>query len=1025
MTASMRLHRTPRVLLIVALLALACVALALRPGDAAAAPTAAWSKCDKPPLQCATVRVPLDYDHPDGETIAISLIRLPATDPGRRIGSLFVNPGGPGGSGVDTVRIEGETLYSQQLRSRFDIVGFDPRGIQRSSGLRCFGSPNQWGPAVPPHAFPMTAAEEAQTAEADRYIDDACEARGSRVLDHMSTANVARDLDVLRNAVGDDKLSYAGYSYGSYLGVTYANLFPDRVRAVMVDAVVDPVAWSTGRGDEALTLPFSTRLQSHAGAQATLDEFFRLCDAAGPRCAFSGGAAARFAALAERARQAPLQVELPGGLKAELRYSDLIGLTLNQMYDSMRWRAFAGLLAALEQPASPATAGARLSAFMAKYGESRYRSYLEGGPAVACEDSDNPDDYSTWSAAGAQADTASYFGRLWTWNWSRCAEWKAFDGDRYMGPFNKRTANPLLVVGMRFDPATRYEGAVTVHDLMPNSSLLTVNGWGHGSPLMSKCADAAVERYLIELTTPPAGTECNQDADPFAEAPPDPARADRRVRALRSITGRSARSGRAVPRARLLGLHVRSSGLRASWTDAAGSAVDALGAQTAVDDRGNAVYAWSSADPGSGTVRVRARTRAADGTLGRVLTLSEPGVDAADVRVAVNRRGAAVFSWLEEDEAGMRAVKTRSLTAGGALRPAATVSGSGLPVEHMVAITGDGDAIVTWTAIAPDDILAAAFANLLGIPVFYFGHVKARQRSAAGTLGPVAEVADPALYSFGPKVAVDAAGDATFAWTQRDPETWRTRAQTRSGPNGGDLGAIADLSDPARDAIDVDLAVEADGDAVFDWRSFDNTTSRAAVQARTRSRTGTLRAIVDISDPADDAWDPKVAVNDSGEAQLTWWVAGRAGARVEARSLSPRGRTGPRVTLSDAADDGYEPSVGVADDGGATFAWLAFDSGGVRVQTRSRSARGGLGPVNGLTSPAEDAYSAQVAVTGAGAAVFGWSALNGAGYQVQGRARSADGTLGPPATISTSDRETFEAAVSRMDRRMEHAMKAR
>ncbi len=289
---------TQRVLVAVALFAFACLAFATRPQSAAAAATVSWSPCNVQfgPFECATVRVPLDYDRPNGERIDIALTRLPATDPARRIGSLFLNPGGPGGSGVDFVLGVGQSLYTPEVRARFDLVGFDPRGIMRSSGLRCFGTPKQWGPAGTPFAFPTTPAEEAVRARADGYIAGACERRGTRVVDHMSTANVARDMDVLRGAVGDDKLSYAGFSYGSYLGVTYANLFPDRVRAVVVDGVLDPVAWSTGRGDEALTQPFSTRLKSHSGAQATLDEFFRLCDEAGAGCAFSGGAAARFAA---------------------------------------------------------------------------------------------------------------------------------------------------------------------------------------------------------------------------------------------------------------------------------------------------------------------------------------------------------------------------------------------------------------------------------------------------------------------------------------------------------------------------------------------------------------------------------------------------------------------------------------------------------------------------------------------------------------------------------------------------------
>jgi pimeloyl-ACP methyl ester carboxylesterase len=1014
MTVSLRIPRTHRAVLSAVLLALACLALAARPGDAAAAPTAAWSPCyvQVGPFECSTVRVPLDYDHPDGETIPIALTRLPATDPGRKIGSLFVNPGGPGGSGVDFVVGLGKELYTPEVRARFDIVGFDPRGIMRSSGLRCFGTPKQWGSAVPPFAFPTTPAEEAQTITADRYVDHACEARGTRVLDHMSTANVARDLDVLRSAVGDDELSYAGYSYGSYLGVTYANLFPDRVRAVIVDGVVDPIAWSTGHGDDALTLPFSTRLRGYASAQATLDEFFRLCDAAGPACAFSGGSAARFAALAERARQAPLELVFPDGSKVPLRYSDLIGISLGAMYTSSAWRDYAQLLATIEQYSSPAAVGARVSAFMAKYGPSLYPNFVEGGPAVACEDSDNPDGYGAWSTAGAQADTASYFGRIWTWSWSVCAEWKAFDSGRYMGPFTKTTANPLLVVGTRFDPATPYEGAVTVHDLMPDSALLTVNGWGHTSLFLSKCADSAVENYLIDLARPAAGTECNQDADPFAAATAATAATDKRLKALSYVNGRSSRSVLPAPRGGALRWRARPRAAGPSWADLSGSAVDALGAQTGVDDRGNAVYAWSSSDPATGKVRVQARTRSASGRLGPVLALSDPAVDAFDVHVAVNARGAAVFSWLEADAAGSALlVKTRSRSARGALGPAATVSEPGRDAfEHMAAITGNGDAIVTWTSLDNDTGSA---------------DVKARWRSAAGALGPVLAVGDPALDSFGPQVAVNALGDATLAWTLRDPATGRIRAQTRTGAAGGDLGPTVDLSDPARNAGDVDVAVAPDGDAVFDWIVVNDETLSGSAQARSRPRGRALGAIVDLSSPSDDAWDPAVGVADDGDAELTWWVPDRAGARVEARSLSARGTTGPRVTLSDGADDGFEPDVAVAGDGRAVYTWLAFDSRGVRVQARSRSPRGVLGPAANLTGPSEDAFSAQVAITGDGDAVFGWSAVSGAGYQVLGRSRSAGGTLGPLATISTTDRDAFEAGINRTSDRMEAIADAR
>src|SRR5262249_36239519 len=211
--------------------------------------------------------------------------------------SLFLNPGGPGGSGVDSLLTNGRTLYTPEVRARFDLVGFDPRGVRRSAGMRCYGTDKQWEPLFTTFAFPSTPDEEQVWIGSDRQFDSDCAQRAQRIAEHMSTANVARDLDVLRQAVGDDRLNYVGVSYGSYLGVTYANLFPDEFRALVVDGVIDPVAWATGYGGDGASLPFSTRLHSAAGTQATLDEFFRLCDAGGPRCAFSGVAAERFAAL--------------------------------------------------------------------------------------------------------------------------------------------------------------------------------------------------------------------------------------------------------------------------------------------------------------------------------------------------------------------------------------------------------------------------------------------------------------------------------------------------------------------------------------------------------------------------------------------------------------------------------------------------------------------------------------------------------------------------------------------------------
>ena len=525
-------------------LVLSAAIAALGPAAAVASETGKidWTPCHQelgPTFECGTLQVPLEYssrgnqdsnsnepqqisNSRDGRQISIAVARLLATDQRNRIGSIFINPGGPGGSGVDFVLFAGPFLFSADVRAKFDIVGFDPRGIFRSTQLQCFGSPAEWAPFFLPFAFPSNAAEEKLQKAADAFLAGACAERGGRIIDHMSTANVARDLDMLRAAVGDTRLTYAGYSYGSYLGVTYANLFPGRVRALIVDGVLDPIAWSTGTRREGDTVPFSTRLRSDQGAQATLQEFFRLCDA-GTGCAFAPNSAQRFAALGERLKASPLQLIDPAtGQVIEFNYSLLILNTLFAMYASESWPFLAAFLADLEAIVGPAQLGASLDALREtiglnqRFADPTYRNNLEGFPGVACSDSDNPDSYKAWSRQGALADEQfGYFGRIWTWVSSICAAWPGTDSGRYLGPFTRTTANPVLVIGNQFDPATRYQGAVTVSGLLPRSRLLTVHGWGHTSLFRSQCADAAVAAYLLRMTLPATGTVCEQDFIPF------------------------------------------------------------------------------------------------------------------------------------------------------------------------------------------------------------------------------------------------------------------------------------------------------------------------------------------------------------------------------------------------------------------------------------------------------------------------------------------------------------------------------
>jgi pimeloyl-ACP methyl ester carboxylesterase len=505
-----RLRRVVAVLSTVTAVATVAVAVASASPASARAATLHWKPCHRS-LFCARYEVPLDYDNPGGAQVSIALVKQPARDPAHRIGSLFVNPGGPGGSGVDFVVGEGSALFTGAVRARFDIIGFDPRGIYRSTQLRCFGSEAAAYATVHHSPYPSSGERRAKWLARDRALDSACRSRGSAILDHMATADVARDLDRLRQAVGDRRLNYYGVSYGSFLGDTYANMFPGRVRSVAIDGVPDPVAWTTGRG-HAATLPFSTRLHSADGAGKTLHQFFRLCNAGGPTCPFGPHAASRYWKLYRSLRAHPLHIR---GLSAPYDQTFLVGDSLEAMYSSADWPGFARYLVSLEHRANPSVLARARSASLGYYVND-----AEGFPGVACTDSINPGSTAAWTRAASRARSEDgIFGPVWTWSTSACAHWPGHDADRYLGPFTHHTANPVLVVGNRFDPATPYRGAVAAARLLPNSRLLTVHAWGHTSLFLSTCADKAIGHYLLTAQPPARGKVCQQDVVPFRESP--------------------------------------------------------------------------------------------------------------------------------------------------------------------------------------------------------------------------------------------------------------------------------------------------------------------------------------------------------------------------------------------------------------------------------------------------------------------------------------------------------------------------
>ena len=491
---------------------------------AAAAQQVRWTPCANG-FQCANLAVPLDYDVPSGPKITVPVVKLPAGDPRRRIGSLFMNPGGPGGSGVDVVRALGPFL-PLELRGRFDIVGFDPRGILGTAPLRCFNTFDESLGALAPFAFPYTTAEENTERSLDNALAHACATHGGAILGHMSTADVARDMDSIRAAMGDARLNYLGFSYGSYLGQTYVNMFPGHARSIVIDGVLDPVAWSTGAGNEGRTLPVSARLRSDKGAQATLKEFFRLCDAArAPACSFAPNSAQRFASLARLLRQGPLVIGQPPDTYT-VTYADLVYTALGSLYSPAAFPFLADALLDLESNAPVSKTLAAFSRLRSHLGlaqpQEEYPNVVEGGPSVLCSDSVNPTSFEAWRRAAVTTDRDNgYFGRPWLWISSICLPWPASAGqDRYLGPWNTRTRYPVLAVGNYYDPATRYQGAVKASRLLPNAGLLSYAGWGHTAFFLGNyCVDQRVTRYIVTTKLPPRGTVCQPTSTPFEQLP--------------------------------------------------------------------------------------------------------------------------------------------------------------------------------------------------------------------------------------------------------------------------------------------------------------------------------------------------------------------------------------------------------------------------------------------------------------------------------------------------------------------------
>jgi pimeloyl-ACP methyl ester carboxylesterase len=494
-------------------------ALAAAPASARPpVPVLHWRSCDGG-FQCAAVRVPLSYRHPRGATIRIAVVRHQATDPARRIGTLFVNLGGPGvqiGPFVD-----GFAALPAALAARYDIVTFDPRGFGYSTAVRCFptmAAESKFLGGLP--VFPVGARQDAAWVRTWARFDARCAVRGGRLLRHDTTANVARDMNLLRQAVGAPVLNYLGLSYGTGLGATYANLFPARTGHMVLDANLNPVAWTHRHG----VLPTFLRQGTARASAAVMRDFLDLCGTTTTSaCAFSAGTPAatraKWATLLRRLRRRPVTAGTP---PQTYTYADAVAsVPLNAV---SQWQSGASLLqqlwtaSAAHGPSAAASPPAATSAPAATSPPTAVYTGQEQTFAVLCSDSPNPRDPAAYTAAARRAYTHSgAFGLQSAWRLEACADWPAAAArDRYSGPWNRPTASTILVLGNTGDPVLPLQDSVAMTRDLARARLLTVDGYGHTEAANpSTCATRYEIRYLFTGALPPPGTVCQQDATPF------------------------------------------------------------------------------------------------------------------------------------------------------------------------------------------------------------------------------------------------------------------------------------------------------------------------------------------------------------------------------------------------------------------------------------------------------------------------------------------------------------------------------
>jgi pimeloyl-ACP methyl ester carboxylesterase len=434
--------------------------------------------------------VPLDYAKPADGNVSLRLIRIRATNPSRRIGSLLVNPGGPGVSAVDFLRGFATGSAPAALRRQFDLVAFDPRGTTGTAPVDCLGTAGL-DTFFHVDQDPDTAAEVKTFDEQSQAFANGCAKRSGRILRHLSTADAAKDMDSVRAALREPKLNYLGYSYGTAIGAAYLDQFPTKVRAMVLDGALDPSAdWeelAIGQGK---------------GFDLALRSFFAWCDKTPDKCEFRKVADGELGAAFDRIRARLEEKPVPGIGNRSVGPAELFFGTGYTLYSKAQWENLGSALAELVN--GQGSVILQLSDFYLQRDEKGYANEFEALYAVYCVDRPFPKDNASYQRlAERMAKVAPRFGPAIAWGSQLCARWPIPpQGEPHA--VSGKGSPPIVVIGTTRDPATPYEDAVALAKQLDNGVLVTFDGDGHTAYRKSApaCIEDPVTAYLLTGRSP-------------------------------------------------------------------------------------------------------------------------------------------------------------------------------------------------------------------------------------------------------------------------------------------------------------------------------------------------------------------------------------------------------------------------------------------------------------------------------------------------------------------------------------------